>query len=167
LNLQNQTRLRAKAFVSFLPGVHLRELQRLLGVSFSTTRYHVRNLQRDGEIVCAKHGRYSCLFLAGVERSEMPIFADFQRPSTRAVLKVLTRGGASLLNLEASTGLSRSAVSEQLGELVLDGLVLKEDTERGIVFRVKEVERVSRLLSLFERHRLALVTDRFIDLWDF
>ena len=62
MNPENLNRVRTRELVALLPGIHLRELQRILKTSFTTTRYHVDNLQRDGLILRSEEGKQSRLY---------------------------------------------------------------------------------------------------------
>src|ERR1700685_952973 len=83
LGPQNPNRERVKKIVSLSPGIHLRMLQKLLGASFSTTRYHVEGLRRDGEIVCSKEGRYQRLYPAGTTDGSKATYAVLQGKTAR------------------------------------------------------------------------------------
>ena len=167
-NPQNLNRVRAKQFVELSPGIHLRKLQRLLGASFTTTRYHVHNLERDGEIVCVKDGRRSRLYPAGLPDDTKAAHACLQSNKARRVLEgLLDRGvGMSSGSLAKLLGLPGSTTSECVSLLSRAGLVSREFTVEGqVVYRLKDRERAASLLALRKRNVLAAATDSFIDLW--
>ena len=75
--------------ISLLPGIHLRRLQKLLGTSFTTTRYHVASLEREGEIVRSKDGRYERLYPVGTPDNMKAAYACLQSETARTVLRLL------------------------------------------------------------------------------
>jgi predicted transcriptional regulator len=169
LNLQNPNRERAKMIVSLSPGIHLRKLQKLLGTSFSTTRYHVQSLAKDGEIVCSREGRYQRLYPAGTTEGSRVTYALLQSETARKVLGALARGQRELRNgdLCETTGLPRSTVSECTTLLSEAGLVRRCVTADGhALYGVQDRQRTLELLAAFERNLLDIATDRFTDLWD-
>jgi predicted transcriptional regulator len=168
MSAENLNRLRAKELVSLLPGVHLRQLQRLLNASFNTTRYHVYNLERDGEVLCSKEGGYSRLFPAGFDGGARGLYSVLHNKSTRHVLRTLV-GGGRLTNgeISAATGLPKSTVSEHTEMLCQTGLVAKLVTLDGVVYEIQEKARVGEALAVFERNLMTVAADSFVDLWDF
>jgi predicted transcriptional regulator len=155
--------------VSLSPGIHLRRLQKLLGTSFSTTRYHVEGLARDGEIVCSKDGRYQRLYPAGTAEGSKATYALLQNGTARRVLGALLRGQGELRNgdLCETAGLPRSTVSECIALLAEAGLVRRRVTVDGrALYGVQDKERTLELLAGFERNLLDIATERFTDLWD-
>lgn len=169
LNPGNQNRARAKHAITLSPGIHLRMLQRILGVSFSTARYHVRNLERDGEISRSQVGRYHRLYPCGTTDEMKRTYAVLQEGSARRVLKALADSAGGLTNGEIAknTELSAATVGECLNLLVGVELAERRFASDGRqVYGALGVERLLPLLSTFERNLLDLASDRFIDLWD-
>ena len=155
--------------VSLSPGIHLRKLQKLLGTSFSTTRYHVEGLMRDGEIVCSKEGRYQRLYPAGTAESSKATYALLQSETARRVLGALVRGRGDLRNGELCEAacLPRSTVSEYTALLGDAGLVRRQVTADGhSLYGIQDRQRTLELLAAFEKNLLDIATDRFTDLWD-
>jgi predicted transcriptional regulator len=169
LSLQNSNRERAKMIVSLSPGIHLRRLQKLLGTSFSTTRYHVEGLMKDGEIVSSKEGRYQRLYPAGTADHSKAAYAVLQSETARKVLRALARGDGELRNgdLCELVRLPRSTVSECTALLSKAGLVRRRVAVDGhATYGIQEREQTLQLLAAFERNLLEIATDRFTDLWD-
>jgi predicted transcriptional regulator len=169
LSSLNANRERAKMIVSLSPGIHLRKLQKLLGTSFSTTRYHVEGLKKDGEIVCSKEGRYQRLYPAGTADGSKATYALLQNETARKVLSALARDRRELRNgdLCEMVKLPRSTVSECTALLSKAGLVRRHLTADGhSTYVIQEREQALELLAAFERNLLDIATDRFTDLWD-
>jgi predicted transcriptional regulator len=169
LQTQGNSRLRVKLFVSLSPGVHLRELQRLLGMSFNSTRYHVDKLTKAGEIVRVEEGGYSRLYPRGTTESERVLFAVVRSETDRRILSSLvTNLALSSKELGDRTGLAKSTVSEHISELVRVGIIrTRQIGETSISYELKQPERIQLLLRSLNPGLQKKVTDRFIDLWDF
>jgi predicted transcriptional regulator len=169
LNSDNLNRVRAKELVTLFPGIHLRELQRLLRTSFNTTRYHVHNLERDGQVVCSRDGGYSRLFPVGLDPGAMGLYSVLHNKATRQVLRTLV-SGVSLTNGEitAATNLPKSTVSEHIDLLCRANLVKRTATlGGGALYEIQDQARVAGALAVFERNLLTVASDSFADLWDF
>ena len=169
MNLQNPNRERARMIVSLSPGIHLRKLQKLLGTSFSTTRYHVENLRKDGEIVCSKEGRYQRLYPAGTPDGSKATYALLQNKTARRILRAFVNDPRDMRNgdLCELVDLPRSTVSECTALLSRAGLLKRNIAVDGYaLYRVLDREQTLELLTAFEKNLLEIATDRFTDLWD-
>jgi len=142
----------------------------LLGASFSTTRYHVDNLERDGEILRSKDGRYDRLYPIGTSESMKAVYAVLQSKTARKVLQALVDSGPRELtngDLSELTHIPRSTVSESVGQLSSISLVKRSLTADGrILYKVQGSKEITSILASFQRNMLSLAADRFIDLWD-
>jgi len=170
MSLLNPKRAQTKLIVSMSPGIHLRKLQRLLGASFTTTRYHVGNLERDGEIVRWKDGRYDRLYPAGTAEGMKEVYSVLQSKTARRILQSLSDGGGQDMtngDLSDKLHISRSTLSEYVAHLCKAGLLRRSLAADGrILFGVEDAQELSRILAVFEKNMLSIATDRFVDLWD-
>lgn len=151
------------------PGVHLRELQRLLGMSFNSTRYHVDKLTKAGEIVRIEEGGLSRLYPKGTSEGERILFAVIRSETDRNILSSLA-ANAVLSNKQLCdhTSLAKSTVSEHLAELVRIGIVnARQITGSSIVYELEQPEQIKLLLNSLNPSLREKATDRFIDLWNF
>jgi predicted transcriptional regulator len=171
LSANNTYRAQTKMIVTLSPGIHIRRLQMLLGASFSTTRHHVDSLERAGEILRSKDGRYDRLYPIGTSESMKAVYAVLQSKTARKVLQALLESEPhELTNGELSelTKIPRSTVSESVGQLNGISLVRRSLTADGrILYKVQGSEEVVKLLASLQRNMLNIAADRFIDLWDF
>ncbi len=169
MNPDNANRALAKQVVSLLPGIHLRRLQKLLGTSFTTTRYHVASLERDGEIVRSRNGRYDRLYPVGTPEDLKSAYACLQSETARTVLHVLVENPDDLTktDISAKVNLAGSTTGECITLLEQANLVRRAFTADGrTVYGVKDGEKVLPLLAAFRRNLLSVTTDNFVDLWD-
>ena len=163
------SRVKVRLLVAMLPGVHLRELQRLLGMSFNSTRYHVDKLTKTGEIIRVEDGGYSRLYPAGISEAERALFPIVRGETDRKVLVALAANGfLSNKQLCDLTNLAKSTISEHLAELVRLGVVRTRLTpEGGISYELEQPEQIRLLLKGQNPSLLKKASERFIDLWAF
>ena len=171
VSFYNSKRTQTKLIVSLCPGIHLRKLQKALGASFTTTRYHVENLERDGEIVRSKDGRYDRLYPVGTADTMKAVFAVVQSKTARKILQTLADSDQHELtnsDLFELTNLPRSTISECVTQLSSALLVRRSVKADGrILYELQDREEVTRLLAVFHKNMLTLAADSFVDLWDF
>lgn len=171
MNPQNINRLRVKELIALSPGIHLRKLQKLLGMSWSTTRYHVNNLMQDGEIISSTDRGYSRFYPTGTTNHMKAVYACLQSKTARKVLQGLVdepMPGLTQINLSEKIHLSRSTVNGCVTLLYQLHLVRRSFTVDGqVVFGIKDRNHVLELLAVFKKNNLLNVaSDRFTDLWD-
>jgi DNA-binding Lrp family transcriptional regulator len=169
LNPENLNRIRTRELVALLPGIHLRELQRILKTSFTTTRYHVDNLQRDGLIVRFEEGKQSRLYPVGIEEDEKKAYAVLHQAPARRILRALAESEAGLTNeaISKTVRIPRSSVSEYI-ELLREAKLVRRSVSIGgrVQYDLQDRGAVVPLLALFERNLLSVATESFIDLWE-
>ena len=167
MTISNKARIRSLIFA--LPGVHLRQIQRILGMSFSSVRYNVDSLKSDREILDSDESGRSRLFPPEVSEPERIIYSHLRTRSSRKILRALAKNGR-LTNGELSniSGYARSTLSESIHRLLKAGILATSFSMSGrIAYQIKNPERVLPMLRAADRTVLEEATDRFIQLWDF
>jgi predicted transcriptional regulator len=165
--LESEGRARIKLLVSIQPGLHLRELQRQIGLSFSSTRYHVDKLAKEGEIDRVEDKGYSRIYPAGTDSKDRILLSLVRRKTDRKLLSCfLAERGLTQQRLSEVTALSKSTISEHLASLLELGVVR---TRAGGERRIFELAEPAKIDGLMSRHPILLqkAASRFIDLWDF
>jgi biotin operon repressor len=146
-------------------------LQRILGTSFSTVRYHVDNLEKDGEVIRRSDRRYERLYPSGTSETMQSAYAVLQRKSARKVLQFAADHNAvnsTVADLARGAGLSRSAVAECINQLSEAGLLVRSrDADGTIRWEVRDMDLATQLLVGFRRSMIDVASDNLIDLWDF
>lgn len=148
------------------PGIHLREIQRVMGVSFSTVRYHVRSLTSRGDLVIQRDARYARVFLGGFPADDIPFAMVARSRSTVLVLgQILRSKGASNKELAGSTGLAKSTVSRCVGILSSLGLVRRVPSPIGHDVVLPQTELIAHLKA-YGVEGVRAAVDSYLDLWD-
>jgi len=166
--LESEGRARVKLLVSIQPGLHLRELQRQIGLSFSSTRYHVDKLAKAGEIDRVEDKGYSRIYPVGTDSKDRILLSLVRRKTDHEILLCfLAERSLTQQRLTEVTGLSKSTVSEHIATLLELGVVrTRVGGGGGRIFELAEPAKIDGLMS---RHPVLLekATSSFIDLWDF
>ncbi len=167
--MESSSRVRIKLLVSLLPGLHLRELQRLLQLSFNSTRYHVERLAKSGEIVRVEEGGFSRLYPPGIAEKERVLFSLARGETDRKILvRLASEARLSSRQLSEMTGLAKSTISEHLSRLTQLGVVRGSQThETEMLYELEDPAGVRLLISNQNATLIRKATDRFIDLWEF
>ena len=171
----NRNRNRVSEIVSLLPGIHLRRLARLTGLQSSTTRHHLKQLEKEGRVTCVRDGEYLRAFPATMNvGSEIREFSVLHHRAAKKLLKGLLETGSAGdgvtgAELAKLTGLSESTVSECLGGFRELGLVKRVPGEGGrwtVMVEEDKRNRLSSMVDELEHNFLSIMTDNYVDLWD-
>ena len=165
------TKALVAACIRRYPGIHLRGIERELGLSSGLVHYHVKALEAAGEALGASVGGCRRLFPkdAGGGRVLAPEDLDLlaalrEEVAFHLVLLLLDGGPTPQADLVEETGLAKSTVSYHLERLVARGLLERVERPSGErVVRVRESARVRRLLLAYEP--TADLQERFRGLW--
>jgi len=164
--VESEGRARIKLLVSLQPGLHLREIQRQVGLSFSSTRYHIDKLARQGEVDRVEDKGYSRIYPPGTDSKDRILLSLVRRKTDHKILSCfLVENNLTQQRLTEVTGLSKSTISEHLATFLELGLVRAQVREQ----RIFELADPAKTNGLMSRHPVVLkkATSRFVDLWDF
>jgi predicted transcriptional regulator len=165
----NRNRMEITRIVTLSPGIHLRELQRAVGLSFATVRHHTERLVKDGTVERFPQGRYERLFPKGFSDSEKALVSITRGNTSRLVLGAIVKQGVvSNKDVSSKTGLAKSTVTKYLHLFTELGIVSKSTSPRGgaALYASPNTNRVSQLLK-FSEAGLRLAVDNYAELWDF
>jgi len=166
---ENSNRARVKLLISSLPGVHLRQIQRILGLSFSSVRYNVGALKRNGEVLDWNEGGRSRLFSPAVIERDRVVYAQLRSRTSRKVLRAIAQDG-KLTNGQLSeiTGFAKSTLSECVQRLIEVEILTTCFSQDGrLAYQLRDPGFLLPLLSVADQKVMEDAADRFIQLWDF
>jgi predicted transcriptional regulator len=148
------------------PGVHFRELQRLLGMPVGQLEYHLRALDEEGLIKSTDDRYYKRYFASEVDARDKPLLGALRQENPRRiVLHLMLNPGTGHGDLSIACNLALSSLSFYLNDLVSKGIIIRLKDGRAAHFSVAEPERVSRALITYRRSFLDKLVDRFISIW--
>jgi predicted transcriptional regulator len=164
----NDNRSRVLRLVLRLPGIHLRELQRLLGISFNSARYNVGKLCNSGQIQGFKENGHLRLYPPGTTARQRSVYAVLRNRVQNSILRILVEenAGATHKQLCQATALAKSTISENLQKLVELGVVKISFSDQRVAYCLENQGEIVRALSQSPAP-VPSPTERFVDLWDF
>ncbi|HET6405835.1 MAG TPA: ArsR family transcriptional regulator [Candidatus Thermoplasmatota archaeon] len=163
-----EVRQRVYDAVRRYPGIHLREIERQIGVSAPLAQYHLRKLAEEGFVEVHEQGGYARHYptdkgkSASVTPRDLPIVGLLREEvPLHIALLLLDRGAMTHAELVEALGVAKSTVSYHLAKLAEADVVERAGDAK---LRLKDRERVYRLLLAY-RPTPTLV-DAFADLWE-
>jgi predicted transcriptional regulator len=170
LSVKSGNRSKILGLITQNPGIHLRELQRALGISFNSIRYNTEKMAHSGEIVCEKDSGFSRFYPPGMpERDRLLHSLTRNKTTFRILLELSTQQLLTNKELAARTGFAKSTVSEHIHQLLSVNLVkLTLSDEGNFKVELQERERVKKLVDEINLAKSENdMVQNFVDLWDF
>lgn len=165
--LELESRRRIYEFLLQNPGIHLRRIGQILGMSTGMLSYHLGVLERTGLLKSEELGHRKRYFIARA-------FADVQRRilgvlredvPRKIVMEILQYGQRSFAELQAAAGVSKSTLSYHLQKLLGREILLRSKRGRESVFLIKDMGEVVDILVANRRSFHDDAVDRFVDTW--
>lgn len=144
------------------PGIHLREIDRVLDVPLGTIRYHLRVLEKKELVTSRKEGKYTRYYAKGeIDRYDKDRLAVLRKELPRTIiLFLLEYPGSSHKEITEAMAVAPSTISYHLKRLKDDGMIREEDG-----YHVEDEEKIADLLIQYRQTFLDSLVDRFVRMW--
>ena len=151
-----------KTYIWSHPGAHLREIVRELSIAVGQAQYHLEQLERSGEIVSYKIGRYRRYFPPMFTIDKALIIGFLRVSSARKILRVLAeQGPGTLSELSLKAGLKPQTAAFHLKMLEEYGIIERDAKNR---YRLKEKE-FEKIISIATSSTLDKLVSRFLEVF--
>jgi predicted transcriptional regulator len=170
MDIELGTRKRIYELIRDSPGIHLREIERRLGLSMGNLQYHIHYLENHNLIFQLKDEEYVRYFIKKKKTNEYErnILCFLRRTGSRHILiNLLKDTEMNSKEISEIIGLSPSTISWHLNKLVKVGILEKEKENRKSNFTIKDPELVAELLISYKESFLDSILDSFIEMWEF
>lgn len=164
--LENEKRRRIHALIEASPGIHLRELQRILDIPLTTLEYHLSYMTRKKILFAETEDHYKRYYSKPLDPEDKKVLSALRQKRMREiVLVVLENGKAKYQLLAERLKLSHSTLSSYLKYLVNRNILTKEKIGYENLYTVLEEDRVARVLIAYKPSFLDKLVDRALDTW--
>jgi len=164
--LAQPTRRRIFDVVSKHPGASGRDVQRLAGLAWGETAYHLEQLTDAGLLRRERGGRRDYYFAAAMTWEDRRLFQALRSPTQRRLLLLLSESpDLTLAELRERLQLSLSTTSFHVRQLLASSAI--EGNRAGNLRRYRAVrpQRVAELLRGYQESFEDRLVDRFVEAW--
>lgn len=135
--LGHPTRRRIHAEVVARPGVHAREVHRMVGGAWGAFSFHLRVLERAGAVCIHRDGKFTALYPA---QAGPPRTLPLRSETARRLLEALPKDGTPIeaRSLQAHLKLPRPLVHYHLHALVKRGLARREPRQGRVAIYARD-----------------------------
>jgi len=164
--LENDRRRKIYAHIEASPGIHLRELQRILNIPLTTLEYHLSYMVRKKIIFGETEGHYKRYYTKPLEPDDKKVLAALRQKRMREiVLIVLENGKAKYQLLAENLKLPHSTLSSYLRYLVNKNILVREKIGYENLYTVRDEDRVAKVLIAYKPSFIDKLVDRALDTW--
>ncbi len=164
--LAQPTRQRIFEVVGAHPGASAREIQRLSGLAWGETAYHLDQMIRAGVVRRERGGRRDYYFRLDMTWEDRRVLLSLRSSTERKILLALVASpDLTLGDLKDRTQTSLSTASAHLRRLLALGVVESSRTATGRSFRPVRPERVAFLVKQYQESFRDRMVDRFVETW--
>jgi len=167
--LELDVRRKIYTFIRKSPGLHLREISRLLNIPLSTLDYHLYYLKQRGLILDRQDGRYTRYYIGEegtVGTKDKDIMGILRQSVTRSiVMYLLLHPKATHHGIAEHIQLAPSTTTFHLNKLIKLEILTREQTGRETRYVIKNAEHLSDLLIMYQKTFLDESVDHFIQTW--
>lgn len=167
--MELETRRKIYELIRKSPGIHFREIERRLNIAIGNLQYHLYYLEKENLIRSERDGEYiryypkDCM----LDEIDRKIISFLRRRTARRILiYLLTNPNANNKEIAQGIGLSPSTISWHLNKLLEAKIVERKKEGRESFFRVKDLERVARLLITYKESFLDRLVEGFVEVWE-
>ncbi|MEZ5335743.1 MAG: winged helix-turn-helix transcriptional regulator [Methanolobus sp.] len=169
MEFELDTRKRIFETIRSSPGIHLRELERSLGIAVGSLQYHLHYMQKKNLISAQKDEQFIRYFVKNKELNESDriIMSFLRKKACRHILMALMEyPGRNNKDISSAVDLAPSTVSWHLKKMVSSGVMKKHVNGRESNFEVIDPERIAELMISYKAGFFDRLLDNFIEMWE-
>jgi predicted transcriptional regulator len=164
--LENENRRKIYRVITSNPGIHLRELQRVLNMPLSTVDYHLGYMVKK-DIILRDHNQGIIRYFAKpFDETEKRIVSALRQKRMRDIVFVVLRHHKSrYTQLLDQLQLPRSTLAFYLKYLVEHGILIRERVGTEHIYRLIDEDRVAKILITYRTSFVDKVVDKVMNTW--
>jgi predicted transcriptional regulator len=164
--LENERRRKTYAVIDANPGIHLRELQRVLNIPLATLEYHLSYMTRRKIVYSETVGRHKRYYTKPLEPEDRKVLSVLRQKRMREiVLMILVNKKAKYQFLQDHFKLPRSTLSFYLKHLVDNNILTRDKIGYENLYTVQDEDRVAKVLIAYKSSLLDTLVDKALNTW--
>jgi len=164
--LENERRSKIYATIKKNPGLHVRELQRIVGIPLASLQYHLTYMASRHVILEEKSEHYTRYYSKPLEPEDKKILSVLrQKRLKEIVMLILVSKKAKYQLIVQTLKLTPSTVSLYL-KCLLDNDVI-ERTKIGYenIYTLKDEDKIAKILITYQSSFLDTLVDKWANTW--
>lgn len=147
------------------PGIKFREIMRNTGMKNGVLSHHLSKLEKEGSVQVQRGIRQTRFYPLNITEQECKVIKALRRQTPRDIISALIlHENLEFNEIVNHVGKSQSTVSLYLSQLVNDGIVLSQFSERKKRYQIKDRLVVDKLIENYHPGLLEKPTAGFEDI---
>ena len=164
--LENERRQKIYATIKKNPGLHIRELQRVLDIPLASLQYHLNYMARRNIIAEEKAEHYTRYYCSPLDSEDKKILSILRQKRIREiVLIILVSKKAKYRFLVDELKIPTSTISFYLKTLLKNNIVQRTKVGYENVYTIKNEDRIAKILVAFKSSLLDILVDKWAATW--
>jgi predicted transcriptional regulator len=164
--LENERRQKIYATIKKNPGLHIRELQRVLDIPLASLQYHLNYMARRNIIVEEKAEHYTRYYCSPLDPEDKKILSVLRQKRIREiVLIILVSKKAKYRFLVEELKLPTSTVSFYIKTLIDNNIVERTKVGYENVYTIKNEDKIAKILVAYKSSLLDTLVDKWAATW--
>ncbi len=164
--LENENRRKIYSIIEGSPGIHFRELQRVIDIPLTTLEYHLSYMTRKKIVFGEKEGHYRRYYTRSLDNDDKKFLCAVRQKKMREiVLFVISHQKVKYQALADNFGLPNSTLSFYLKYLLEKDILLKERVGYESIYAVKDEDKMTKLLISYKSSLLDKLVDKTLSAW--
>lgn len=164
--LENENRKRIYEAIERSPGIHLRELQRILDMPLTTLEYHLSYMVRKRLIYSETDAHYKRYYAKALDGDDKKVLTALRQKRLREiVILILSNQKAKYQYMAEYLKIPHSTLSFYLKYLVENDILIKEKVGYETIYTVKDEDKVARVLIAYKESFFDKLIDKTITAW--
>lgn len=141
---KSDLRNRILNYIQLHPRISRTNIKKVLGISESTLRYHLRVLEKNGLIKCKFEDSKEIIYSTTDESTK-----DFSVSRDRIIYTIKNNNGISQKDLIIKTRLDRAIVSKQVKKLVKTQIIVTEKKGREVYHYYRPLKDIREIIKKY------------------
>jgi len=164
--LANENRRKVYSVIEANPGIHMRELQRVLDMPLTTLEYHLTYMARKKILFKESESHYKRYYVRPLDSDDKKILSALRQKRMREIVfEVLINKKVKYQFLADYLKLPNSTLSFYLKYLVENMVLVKEKIGYENIYTIRDEDRVARVLIAYKSSFLDKVVDKALNTW--
>ncbi len=164
--LENQRRRSIYIAIEANPGVHLRELQRILRMPLATLEYHLSYMVRKQIVFGENEANLRKYYVKVLDEADKHVLSALKQKRLREIVLIISANKKVKFQFLCDYfKLPRSTLSFYLKSLVDHGIVSREKIGYETLYTINDENRVCRVATAYKSNFWDTLVDRTMTTW--
>ncbi|HLN44969.1 MAG TPA: hypothetical protein VK209_04620 [Candidatus Sulfotelmatobacter sp.] len=164
--LENENRRKIYKTIESSPGIHLRELHRVLDMPLTTVEYHLSYMTRRRIVYSETDTHYKRYYVKPLSTEEKKVlYALRQKRMRELVFLVLTKGKAKYQFMADYLKVPNSTLSFYLKYLVDNDILIKDRVGPETIYTLSDEDKVAKVLIAYKESFIDTLIDKTLATW--